>query len=86
MRFMLNIFPFRLVKVASNYYDMSNFPQCEAKRQLEIIVAKLDSKQYREGFWTSKHSDFIFPHPKRHFVTLLYVVMYTAQKISKNAN
>lgn len=47
---MLNIFPFRLVKVASNYYDMSNFPQCEAKRQLEIIVAKLDSKQYREGF------------------------------------
>ncbi|XP_076367849.1 DEAH-box helicase 15 isoform X1 [Tachypleus tridentatus] len=39
-----------LIKIAPNYYDMSNFPQCEAKRQLELIIAKLESKQYQEGF------------------------------------
>lgn len=41
---------FRLIKVAPQYYDMSNFPMCEAKRQLERIIAKLESKQYQEGF------------------------------------
>ena len=26
-----------LVRVAPQYYDMNNFPQCEAKRQLEQV-------------------------------------------------
>lgn len=38
----------RLVKIAAQYYDMSNFPQCEAKRQLERIIAKLESKEYSQ--------------------------------------
>ena len=29
------------MKVAPQYYDLANFPQCEAKRQLEKIQAKL---------------------------------------------
>ena len=33
---------FRLLKIAPNYYDMSNFPQCEGKRQLEKILAKIN--------------------------------------------
>ena len=34
-------FFFRLVKVAPQYYDMRNFPMCEAKRVLERIIEKL---------------------------------------------
>uniref|UniRef100_A0A1A8SMX9 RNA helicase n=1 Tax=Nothobranchius rachovii TaxID=451742 RepID=A0A1A8SMX9_9TELE len=37
-----------LVKIAPQYYEMSNFPQCEAKRQLERIIAKLSSKEYTQ--------------------------------------
>ena len=33
--------PSRLLKIAPQYYDLGNFPQCEAKRQLEKIHAKL---------------------------------------------
>jgi len=44
---------FRLIKIAPQYYDMSNFPMCEARRQLERIIAKLETKQYQEGFWWS---------------------------------
>lgn len=29
---------------------MNNFPQCEAKRQLEQIIAKINSRQYKQGF------------------------------------
>lgn len=39
-----------LIKVAPNYYDMQNFPQCEARRQLENIITRIESRQYREGF------------------------------------
>merc|ERR1719423_516083 len=39
-----------LIRVAPQYYDMSNFPQCEAKRQLEQIIAKINSRQYQKGF------------------------------------
>lgn len=39
----------RLVKVAPGYYEMANFPNCEAKRQLERIIAKLESKAHTEG-------------------------------------
>jgi hypothetical protein len=37
-------------RVAPQYYDMNNFPQCEAKRQLEQIIAKINSRQYQKGF------------------------------------
>lgn len=39
-----------MLKYAPQYYDLQNFPQCEAKRQLEIIQAKLDTKQWQEGY------------------------------------
>lgn len=32
----------RILKIAPQYYDLANFPQCEAKRQLEKTKAKLD--------------------------------------------
>ncbi|ELU13729.1 hypothetical protein CAPTEDRAFT_150705 [Capitella teleta] len=38
-----------LVKIAPQYYDMSNFPMCEARRVLERIFAKMDVKQHSEG-------------------------------------
>ncbi|XP_022080555.1 putative pre-mRNA-splicing factor ATP-dependent RNA helicase PRP1 [Acanthaster planci] len=34
-----------LVRIAGQYYDMANFPQCEAKRVLERIIAKLQTQQ-----------------------------------------
>ncbi|KAL6056019.1 hypothetical protein STEG23_004760 [Scotinomys teguina] len=37
-----------VVKIAPQYYDTSNFPQCEAKRQLDHIIAKLQTKEYSE--------------------------------------
>ena len=43
----------RLVKVAPQYYEMGNFPQCEAKRQLERIVAKLQTKEYSQYWLTA---------------------------------
>ena len=39
-----------LVQISPQYYDMSNFPQCEAKRILERLVEKMEMKQYKEGF------------------------------------
>ncbi|XP_064419625.1 pre-mRNA-splicing factor ATP-dependent RNA helicase DHX15 isoform X3 [Latimeria chalumnae] len=43
-----DIKPEWLAKIAPQYYDMGNFPQCEAKRQLERIIAKLQSKEYSQ--------------------------------------
>ncbi|KAK1797015.1 hypothetical protein P4O66_008414 [Electrophorus voltai] len=43
-----DIKPEWLVKIAPQYYEMSNFPQCEAKRQLERIIAKLQTKEYSQ--------------------------------------
>ncbi|KAJ0051021.1 hypothetical protein NL108_012182 [Boleophthalmus pectinirostris] len=43
-----DIKPEWLVKIAPQYYEMSNFPQCEAKRQLERIIAKLECKEYSQ--------------------------------------
>jgi hypothetical protein len=37
---------YRMVQIAPQYYDMSNFPHCEAKRQLERIIAKVQAKGY----------------------------------------
>lgn len=39
-----------LLKIAPQFYDMNNLPQCEAKRQLEIMQARMESKQYQQGF------------------------------------
>lgn len=39
-----------LLKIAPQYYDMDNFPQCEAKRLLEVLQARIDSKQFQQGF------------------------------------
>lgn len=33
-----------VVKIAPQYYHMDNFPQCEAKRQLERIIAKIAAR------------------------------------------
>ena len=35
-----------LIKIAPQYYDMSNFPQSEAKRQLEKIISRLECRKY----------------------------------------
>ncbi|KAJ8366268.1 hypothetical protein AAFF_G00363300 [Aldrovandia affinis] len=37
-----------LIKIAPQYYEMGNFPQCEAKRQLERIIAKFQTKEYSQ--------------------------------------
>lgn len=50
IRTVTDIKPEWLIKIAPNYYDMSNFPQCEAKRQLEMLIAKMETRQYQEGF------------------------------------
>lgn len=39
-----------LLKIAPQFYDLSNFPQCDAKRQLEVLQARLETKQYQQGF------------------------------------
>ena len=39
-----------LVRVAPQYYDMNNFPQCEAKRQLENVIAKVNGRKYQQQF------------------------------------
>ncbi|XP_071827484.1 putative pre-mRNA-splicing factor ATP-dependent RNA helicase PRP1 [Apostichopus japonicus] len=41
VRTVTDIKPDWLIRIAASYYDMSNFPQCEAKRILERIIAKV---------------------------------------------
>eukprot|EP00731_Ephydatia_muelleri_P020961 Em0013g688a len=41
IRTCVDIKPEWLIKIAPQYYELSNFPQCEAKRQLEKIYAKI---------------------------------------------
>ncbi len=36
-----------LLKLAPQYYDLNNFPTCEAKRQLENLQARLESRQFQ---------------------------------------
>ncbi|GAB1609530.1 putative pre-mRNA-splicing factor ATP-dependent RNA helicase PRP1 [Argonauta hians] len=50
IRTVTDIKPEWLIHIAPQYYDMVNFPECEAKRQLERIIARLSSKQHSEGF------------------------------------
>lgn len=42
-----------LLSLAPQYYDLNNFPQCEAKRQLELLQQRMETKQYQKGFWTA---------------------------------
>ncbi|XP_003745287.2 putative pre-mRNA-splicing factor ATP-dependent RNA helicase PRP1 [Galendromus occidentalis] len=46
IRTVTDIKPEWLIKLAPQYYDMGNFPQCDAKRQLEMIAAKLEAQKY----------------------------------------
>ncbi|XP_061619856.1 pre-mRNA-splicing factor ATP-dependent RNA helicase DHX15 isoform X1 [Phyllopteryx taeniolatus] len=41
-----HIHPEWLLEIAPRYYEMSNFPQCEAKRQLQRVNGKLSSKPF----------------------------------------
>lgn len=50
IRTVTDIKPEWLIQITPQYYDMSNFPQCEAKRVLERMIAKMDTKQYQEGY------------------------------------
>ncbi|KAK7071053.1 Pre-mRNA-splicing factor ATP-dependent RNA helicase dhx15 [Halocaridina rubra] len=50
IRTVTDIKPEWLIRIAPSYYDMQNFPQCEARRQLENIIARLETRQFREGF------------------------------------
>ena len=50
IRTVTDVKPEWLIKTAPQYYDMDNFPQCEAKRQLEQIIAKINSRQYQKGY------------------------------------
>ncbi|CAM9185336.1 unnamed protein product [Lampetra fluviatilis] len=48
IRTVTDVKPDWLIRIAPMYYDLSNFPQCEARRQLERISGKLDSKEYTQ--------------------------------------
>ncbi|KAL1394254.1 hypothetical protein pipiens_003090 [Culex pipiens pipiens] len=50
IRTVTDVKPEWLLQIAPQYYDMNNFPECEAKRQLTVIAAKLETKQYQQGF------------------------------------
>lgn len=50
IRTVTDVKPEWLLTIAPQYYDLNNFPECEAKRQLEFINTKLESKQYQQGF------------------------------------
>ncbi len=38
----------RLIKIAPQYYDLENFPQCEAKRQLQRIQSRLEQTKQKD--------------------------------------
>ncbi|KAK7110190.1 hypothetical protein V1264_014108 [Littorina saxatilis] len=44
IRTVTDIKPEWLIKMAPQYYDMSNFPMCEARRMLERIIAKVQNR------------------------------------------
>lgn len=48
-----------LLSLASEYYDLENFPECEAKRSLKRLVAKKEKK------YNNKMSSGIIEH-RRH--------------------
>ncbi|CAG9106521.1 unnamed protein product [Plutella xylostella] len=50
IRTVTDIKPEWLLKIAPQYYELNNFPQCEARRQLEFVQTRLESRAYQEGF------------------------------------
>jgi len=48
VRTVTDVKPDWLIKTAPQYYDMNNFPQCEAKRVLEGIIARINARQYQK--------------------------------------
>ncbi|XP_033106821.1 putative pre-mRNA-splicing factor ATP-dependent RNA helicase PRP1 [Anneissia japonica] len=46
IRTVTDIKPDWLIRNAAQYYNMENFPQCEAKRVLERLIAKLQAREY----------------------------------------
>ena len=48
IRTVTDVKPEWLVKTAPQYYDMNNFPRCEAKRQLEQVIAHINARQYNK--------------------------------------
>jgi pre-mRNA-splicing factor ATP-dependent RNA helicase DHX15/PRP43 len=38
-----------LLEISPNYYDLRNFPQCEAKRVLERLVIKRQQEKEKSG-------------------------------------
>lgn len=45
IRTVTEIKPEWLLQIAPNYYQMDHFPQCEAKRQLELIQSRMSYRQ-----------------------------------------
>lgn len=41
----ISLLVYRLVDVAQHYYDLSNFPNCEAKRALEKLYKKREREK-----------------------------------------
>lgn len=39
------LFCYRIVDIAPHYYDLENFPQCEAKRVLERLYKKREKER-----------------------------------------
>ncbi|EDW46743.1 putative pre-mRNA-splicing factor ATP-dependent RNA helicase PRP1 isoform X1 [Drosophila sechellia] len=50
IRTVTDVKPEWLCSLAPQYYDLNNFPQCEAKRQLELLQQRMETKQYQKGF------------------------------------
>ncbi|KAG5452444.1 Pre-mRNA-splicing factor ATP-dependent RNA helicase dhx15, variant 2 [Clonorchis sinensis] len=48
IRTVTEVKPDWLVRIAPQYYDMSNFPECEAKRLLERIVQRIQNKRLQQ--------------------------------------
>lgn len=40
---------FRLVQMAPQYYDMTTFPECDAKKKLQHTIATLQSLRATRG-------------------------------------
>jgi HrpA-like RNA helicase len=48
IRTVTDIKPQWLLQIAPQYYELGNFPECEAKRQLQQLQVKLESKLYKD--------------------------------------
>lgn len=48
IRTVTDVKPEWLLRIAPQYYDMSNFPDCEAKKHLIALLSKFDSQQQQK--------------------------------------